>query len=120
AGSGAEAAEKAYARVGGDGGPLAWDRVAGAVDRGREANAVFGVVNVVIHRLGDGNDFDAELVELGRVAERVVTADGDEVLDAQRREVRQHLLGDIPGVAGDAFTAHGERKVLAGEVVGEL
>src|SRR5262249_49280794 len=84
----------------------------------READAVLGVVNVIIHRLRDGNDLDAKFVELGRVTERVVTADGDEVLDAQRREVRQHLLGDVPGVGGDTFTTHGERKVLAGEVIG--
>jgi hypothetical protein len=75
-------------------------------------------VNVVIHRLGDCNDLDAELVELGRVAERVVTTDGNEVFDAERREVRQHLLGDVPRVGGDAFTTHGERKVLAGKVIG--
>src|SRR5262249_56233494 len=41
-------------------------------------------------------------------------------VDGRGGEVCQHLLGDIPGVAGDAFSAHGERKVLAGEVVGEL
>ena len=78
-------------------------------------------MNVVIHRLRNGNDLDAEFTELGRVAERVVTADGNEMLDAQRREVRQHLLGDVPGVAGDTFTTPGEWKVLAGdEVIGEL
>ena len=99
-------------------GPLALDGIAGARDRGREADAVLGVVNVVIHRLRDGNDLHAELIELGRVAERVVAADGNEVFDAERREVRQHLLGDVPCVGGDAFTTHGERKVLAGEVIG--
>src|SRR5499427_5245018 len=120
AGIAAENAENADSLVRGDGGPLALDGVAGAGDRGREADAVLGVVNVVIHRLRDGNDLHAELVELGRVAERVVTADGNEVLDAQRREVRQHLLGDVPGVGGNAFTTDGERKILAGEVIGQL
>jgi hypothetical protein len=68
-------------------------------------------VNVVIHRLRDCNDLDAKFVELGRVAERIVTADGNKVLDAQRREVRQHLLGDVPG-------AFGTRKVLTSEMIG--
>jgi hypothetical protein len=74
-------------------------------------------VNVVIHRLGDCNDLHSELVELGRIVERVVTADGNEVFDAQRREVREHLLGDVPHVDGDTFTTHGEWKVLTGEVI---
>ena len=78
-------------------------------------------MNIVIHSLRDCNDLDAEFAELGRVAEGIVTADGNEMLDAQRREVRQHLLGDVPGVAGDTFTTPGEWKVLAGdEVIGEL
>src|SRR5947209_19518325 len=118
AGIAAEDAENADPLVRGDGGPLALDGVAGAGDRGREADAVLGVVNVVVHRLRNGNDLDAEFIELGRVAERVVTADGEEMLDAQRREVRQHLLGDVPRVRGDTLTTHGERKVLAGEVIG--
>jgi hypothetical protein len=58
--------------VRGDGGPLAQDGVAGAGDRGREADAVLGVVNVVIHRLRNANDLDAKLVELGRVMSALV------------------------------------------------
>src|SRR6185436_9316921 len=111
AGVTSEHAENTDALVRGDGGALALDGVAGAGDRGREADAVLGVVNVVVHRLGDGNNLDAELVELGGVAERVVTTDGNEVLDAQRRKVRQHLLGEIPGIA---FTALRQRQVFAG------
>src|SRR5262249_1796884 len=117
AGITAEDAENADALVRGHRGPLALDRVAGAGDRGREADAVLGVVNVAIHRLRDCNDLHAELVELGPVAERVVTTDGDEMLDAQRREVRQHLLGDVPGICGDTFATYGEWKVPAGEVI---
>ena len=104
-----------------DGGALALDGVAGAGDRRREADAVLGVADVVVHRLRDGNDLDAEPVELGRVTERVVTADGDKVFDAERREVRQHLAGDVPGRGGDAtLGTQGDRKVLAGEVIGQL
>src|SRR5262249_16646859 len=120
AGIAAENAENADLLMRGHRGPLALDGVAGAGDRGREADAVLRVVNVVIHRLRDGNDLDAEFVELGRVAERVVTTDGNEVLDAERREVRQHLLGDVPGIGGSTFTTHGEWKVPAGKVIGQL
>ena len=36
-------------------------------------------------------------------------------------EVRQHLLGDVPGRGGDAaLAAQGDRKVLAGEMSGQL
>src|SRR5262249_5471458 len=118
AGIAAEDAENADALVRGHGGPLALDGVAGAVDGVRERDGVFGFGNVVLLLLGVGNVFDAGLFGLGRVAGRVATADGDEVLDAQRREVGQHLLGDVPGVGGNAFTTDGERKILAGEVVG--
>ena len=103
--------------VRGDRGALALDGVARAGDGGRKADAVLGVMNIVIHRLRDGNDLDAEFIELGRVAKRVVTADGYKMLDTQRREIRQHLLGGVQGVGGDAFTTLRERKLLAGEVI---
>ena len=90
-----------------------------ARDRRREADAVFGVAYVVIHRLRYSNNLDAKFVELGRVAERVVTADCNKVLDAEGREVGQHLPGEVPGLAGDAtLVTQGDRKVLAGEVIG--
>jgi len=84
----------------------------------READAVLSVTNVVVHRLRNGDDLDAEFVELGRIAERVIAADGDQVFDAERREVRQHLLGDVPGLV--ALGTQGGRKILAGEVSGQL
>src|SRR5262247_4915184 len=69
AGIAAEDAENADPLVRGDRGPLALDGVAGAGDRGREADAVLGVADVVVHRLRDGDDLDAETVELVRIAE---------------------------------------------------
>ena len=83
AGIAAKDAENADSLVRSDGSALPLDRVAGASDRGREADAVLGVADVVVHRLRNGDDFDAEFVELGRVTERVVAADGDQVFDAQ-------------------------------------
>ena len=56
----------------------------GARDGGRKADAVLGVPDVVVHRLGDRDHLDAELVERGGVAQRVVAADGDQVVEPQR------------------------------------
>jgi hypothetical protein len=84
-----------------DSGALPLDSVAGAGDRGREADAVFGVADVVVHRLRDSDDLDAEVVELGCVTERVVAADGDKMFDAKPREVRQHLAGKVPRLGYD-------------------
>ena len=85
-----------------DSGALPLDGIAGAGDRGRETDAVLGVADVVIHRLEDGNDPDAESVELVRIAERVVATDRDQMFDAEPREVRQHLAGEVPRFDCDA------------------
>src|SRR5262249_23629523 len=80
-----------------------------------------GVAHIVVHRLRDGDDLDAKLIKLRRIAERVVAADRNEVLDAERGEVRQHLPGEVPGFRVDtALVAWGGRKVLAGEMLGQL
>src|SRR5262249_57204049 len=60
----AKDAENANSLVRADSGALPLDGVAGAGDRGREADAVLGVADVVVHRLLDGDDLDAEFVEL--------------------------------------------------------
>ena len=117
----AEDAKNADPLVRGDCGPLTLDGIGSAGDRRREADAVLGVANVVIHGLWDSNDLDAKLIELSRVAERVITADGNEVVNAERREVRQHLLGDVPGLGGRATrSAQRDRKVLGSEVIRQL
>src|SRR5438046_6325374 len=104
-----------------DSGALPLDGVAGAGDRGREADAVFGVADVVVHRLRDGNDLDAEFVELGRITERVIAADDDQVFDAEPREVRQHLAGEVPRLGRDAaLGAQGGWKVRADEMIWQL
>ena len=104
-----------------DSGALPLDSVAGAGDRGREADAVFGVADVVVHRLRDSDDLDAEVVELGCVTERVVAADGDQMFDAKPREVRQHLAGKVPRLGYDVpLGTQGDRKVLADEMIGQL
>ena len=41
-------------------------------------------------------------VELVRIAERVVATDRDQMFDAEPREVRQHLAGEVPRFDCDA------------------
>ena len=78
------------------------DEVHGPRDRGREPDAVVGAVDVVVHRLRDGDDGDALLVQPQRERERVVAADRDRA----RRS---------PGGRGRASDV---RRVVAGLVVG--
>src|SRR6266508_1395844 len=95
----AKDAEDADSLVRTDSGALPLDGVAGAGDRGREADAVLGVADVVVHGLRDG----------------------DELLDAEPREVRQHLAGDVPRLGGDAALGAGRGwKVLADEMIRQL
>src|SRR6202022_1873806 len=98
----AKNAENANSLVRADSGALPLDGIAGSGDRGREADAVLGVADVVVHRLRDGDDLDAEVVELGRITERVIAADGDQVFDAEPGEVRQTLVGEAPRLGREA------------------
>ena len=74
-----------------------------AGDRGAKADAVVRPVYVVVHRLGDGHDWEAFAVQALAKAERVIAADGDQAVDAQelkvlehvRRKVAQALVGDV-------------------------
>ena len=62
-----------------------------ARDGGRKAEAVVGAEDVVVHRLRDGDERHAFLVQAPREGERAVAAEGDERVeleeldDAQRR-----------------------------------
>ena len=98
----AEDAEDANSFVRADCGALPLDGIAGAGDRSREPDAILGIADVIVHRLRDGDDPDAESVELVGIAERVVPTDRDQVFDTEPRKVRQHLAGEVPCFACDA------------------
>src|SRR5208283_4309176 len=121
AGIAAEDAEDADALVGADGGALAVDGALGAGDGGGEADAVLGVADVVVHGLGDGDDFDAFLVQAGGVGEGVIAADGDNVVHVEPGEVGEDGLGDVVGDDRLAVLADGflRGKLLALEMVGD-
>ena len=67
----------------------------GACDAGAEADAVVGAGDVVVHGLGNGDDFDSFLVQTNAIAERVVTADGNHVVNAEPLEIFQHFRSEI-------------------------
>ena len=83
AGVATEDAEDADALVRADRGALPVDGITRPRDGRGEADAVLRALHVVVHGLGDGDEIGARVVQDLRVAERVVAADGDEVVDAQ-------------------------------------
>ena len=72
----------------------------GAVHAGAEAHAVVGAGDVVVHRLGDGDDGEAAAAELDAVAERVVAAGRHQVVDAEVLEVGDDLVGEVVLLGG--------------------
>ena len=71
------------------------DELHAAGDRGREADAVVGAVDVVVHRLRDRDHRDALVVHAERVRERVVAADRDQHVDPERLDHAQGVIGEV-------------------------
>ena len=94
----AEDAEHPDALVGADGRALAVDGVLCPRDGGREADAVLRTLHVVVHRLGHGDDVHAGIVQRAAVAQGVVAADGDEVIQAHGLDVLHHQRSEVIAV----------------------
>ncbi len=71
------------------------DELHAAGDGRAEANAVVRAVNVVVHCLGDGDDGEAFHVQALAVGERVITANGDQHVNAKELEVFEHMRREI-------------------------
>ena len=69
-------------------------------DAGREADAVVGPGDVVVHRLRDGDDLDPLLVEADAVRERVVAADRDQDVDPELPDVGEDLGSQVVHLFG--------------------
>ena len=67
-----------------------------------EADAVVRAGHVVVHRLGNGNDLDPFLVEPVAVAERIVPADRNQVVQPQEFDVLEDVWRDVVDVIGVA------------------
>src|SRR5581483_4350438 len=79
----------------------------GSRDAGAEADTVVGSRDVVVHGLRNGDDFHAFLVQAHGVAQGVVAADGDEVLDAEVFQIFEHFGSQIILVSAESFTQMG-------------
>ena len=72
----------------------------GARDAGAEADAVVGARHVVVHGFGNAHHLEALFGQMHAVAQRVVAADGDQVIDAQPLQVLEHLRGHVVDFVG--------------------
>ena len=83
-----------------EGGPLSVDELLRPRHGRREADAVLGVADVVVHRLGDRDERHAADREHVRVPDGVVAADHDEVVDPEPREVVDHDGREVVAAVG--------------------
>ena len=111
AGVAAEDPEDADPLVAAERRPLPVDRLLRPGDRGREADAVLGPLDVVVHRLRDRDEGNALVHEDLRVGQRVVATDRHQDVDAERGQViederRQVVAIVIDGVPRSLVGAH--------------
>src|SRR5712692_1270724 len=95
AGVAAENLEDHEAFVGTRGCAQAVGELNGAGDAGAEADAVVRSRHVIVHGLRDADDLEAFLIEPHGVAQRVVTADGNQVFDAEPSEILEHFGSEV-------------------------
>ncbi len=101
AGVAPEDPEDADALVRAEGRALAVDGLLGPGDGRREADAVLGPLDVVVHRLGDGHQRHAGVGQDLRVRQGVVATDGHQDVDPERLEVVEHERGQVVDALGD-------------------
>ena len=77
------------------------DELDAAGDRGREPDAVVGAVDVVVHRLRDGDDRDAFVVQSQPVRQRVVAADRDQRVEAEVLDHPERVGGEVERAVAD-------------------
>src|SRR6266851_1837399 len=87
--------------VGAGGGAETVDHLNGAGDAGAEANAVVGAGDIIVHGLGNADDFEPFFVETNTVAERVVAANGDESVDAEPVEILEDFGSEVVFLSGE-------------------
>src|SRR6267143_58979 len=81
---------------------------------GAEADAVVGPEDVVVHRLRNGDDIHALVVQPFAVAERVVAPDRNQDVDADVLEILEHIFGDVVDlllIAGEVWGQPGVRQM---------
>src|SRR5882762_9324654 len=106
AGIATENAENADAFVRAERGALAGDEFLRASDGSREADTVFGALDVVVHGFGNGDDGHAGGGERGRETERVVATDGDKAADAEAFEIIEYDGSEVVVLAVERKFLH--------------
>jgi len=86
--------------MGARGSAQAIDHLNRARDAGAEADAVIRAGDVVVHSLGNADDFEAFFVETNTVTERVIAANWDQCVDAQPSEVLQNFGCEVILLSG--------------------
>src|SRR5438046_1287627 len=77
--------------VGAGGGAQAIHHLNRARDASAEADAIVGARNVVVHGLGNADDFEAFFVQTNAVAQCVVAADGNERVNSQPGQILENF-----------------------------
>src|SRR5229473_8071386 len=88
------------------------DHLNGARDAGAETDAVIGAGDIIVHSLGDADDFEAFLVETNTVAKCVVASDGDQSVDTQPGEILEDFRGEVVFLGGEfVFQVRGDARL---------
>ena len=82
-----------------------------AGDRSREPDAVIRAVNVVVHRLGDGDDRDTLVVKAEAVGQGVVASDRDERIEAELLDHPDRVGGEVEWAITDHAVGEEARNV---------
>ena len=76
-------------------GAEAVNKLQSARDAGTEADAVVRAGDVVVHGLGNGDDLETFFVKADAVAKRVITANGDERVNAEPCQIFEDFGGEV-------------------------
>src|SRR5437016_13446378 len=90
---------EAFMRTGGS--AEAVDHLNGARNAGAEADAVGRARHIVFHGLGNADHLEAFLVQTDTIAQRVVTADGDESINAKPSEILKDFRSEVVFFGGE-------------------
>ena len=78
-------------------GPQLVDKLNATGNGGAKTDAIIGAVDIIVHRLGNGDDGKALAMETLAVAQGIVTADGNQRVNAQVLQVLENVGREITG-----------------------
>ena len=75
--------------------PQAVRHLDGPGNAGAETNTVICSRDIIVHCLGNADDLDPLFVKMDCIAERVITANRDHIVDPEPFQVLDHLRGQV-------------------------